>query len=352
MHVACYQERKDVRAVVHAHPPTAVAFSLSGIGMMQAIIPELVVTLGAIPTAPYGTPGTEELPDSLRSLIRCSDAILMERHGAMVLGVCRRVLGNHHDAEDACQATFLVLARKSSSIRKKGALSSWLHGVAFRIASDLKKRLTRRGSPDTKRKPSSAMATDIDVSWREVQCILDEELARLPENYRLPVVLCCLEGKARDEAAQQLGWSTASFRGRLDRGREMLRRQRAVFHLHTAAIERDRQRAFHLVDLRDESIELRELRLREQLPARAQRRCATEQRLDLLEREARLLREAQHLHALQRIRGICPPAAHSQGCWQHTRLLVITQRRRRQGRRSAGPLAPPRSRRHRPMHCR
>jgi L-fuculose-phosphate aldolase len=87
MHVACYQERKDVRAVVHAHPPTAVAFSLSGIGMMQAIIPELVVTLGAIPTAPYGTPGTEELPDSLRALIRCSDAVLMERHGAITLGV-------------------------------------------------------------------------------------------------------------------------------------------------------------------------------------------------------------------------------------------------------------------------
>ena len=150
-------------------------------------------------------------------------AALMERHGAMVLGVCRRVLGNHHDAEDACQATFLVLARKSSSIRKKGSLGSWLHGAAFRIASDLKKRLTRRGSPDTKRKPSSAMAADIDVSWREVQCILYEELARLPDNYRLPVVLCCLEGKARDEAAQQAGWSMASFRGRLDRGREMLR---------------------------------------------------------------------------------------------------------------------------------
>lgn len=150
-------------------------------------------------------------------------AALMERHGAMVLGVCRRVLGNHHDAEDACQATFLVLARKSSSIRKKDALASWLHGAAFRIAADLKKRLARRGSPETKRRPSSALDTDIDVSWREVQCILDEELARLPDNYRLPVVLCCLEGKARDEAAQQVGWSTASFRGRLDRGREMLR---------------------------------------------------------------------------------------------------------------------------------
>ncbi|MBK6940970.1 MAG: class II aldolase/adducin family protein [Planctomycetes bacterium] len=86
MHVACYHERKDVRAVVHAHPPTAVAFSLAGISLMTAVIPELVVTLGAIPTAPYGTPGTEELPNSLRDLIRCSDAVLMERHGAITLG--------------------------------------------------------------------------------------------------------------------------------------------------------------------------------------------------------------------------------------------------------------------------
>ncbi len=86
MHVACYQERPDVRAVVHAHPPTAVAFSIAGKSLMQPIIPELVVTLGAIPTAPYGTPGTPELPNSIRDLVRCSDAILMERHGALCVG--------------------------------------------------------------------------------------------------------------------------------------------------------------------------------------------------------------------------------------------------------------------------
>jgi len=86
MHVACYEERPDVRAVVHAHPPTAVAFSLAGIDMMKALIPELIVTLGAIPTAPYGTPGTEELPNSVREYIRCSDAIIMERHGALCIG--------------------------------------------------------------------------------------------------------------------------------------------------------------------------------------------------------------------------------------------------------------------------
>lgn len=86
MHVTCYRERPDVHAVVHAHPPTAVAFSLVGMDMMAAVIPELVVTLGAIPTAPYGTPGTDELPNSIRDLIRCSDAVIMERHGALCVG--------------------------------------------------------------------------------------------------------------------------------------------------------------------------------------------------------------------------------------------------------------------------
>lgn len=86
MHVACYEGRPDIRAVVHAHPPTAVAFSLVGMDMTAALIPELVVTLGAIPTAPYGTPGTDELPNSVRELIRCSDALIMERHGALCVG--------------------------------------------------------------------------------------------------------------------------------------------------------------------------------------------------------------------------------------------------------------------------
>lgn len=87
MHVTCYQERPDARAVVHAHPPTAVAFSLAGLDLlMKPFIPELVATLGAIPTAAYGTPGTDELPESIRELIRCADAVLMERHGAVCVG--------------------------------------------------------------------------------------------------------------------------------------------------------------------------------------------------------------------------------------------------------------------------
>ncbi len=86
MHLAVYRERPDVRAVCHGHPPHAVAFTLAGLDLNKAVIPEIVVTLGTIPTAPYGTPGTDELPDSIRETIRCSDAMLLERHGALCVG--------------------------------------------------------------------------------------------------------------------------------------------------------------------------------------------------------------------------------------------------------------------------
>jgi L-fuculose-phosphate aldolase len=81
-----YRERPDARAVVHAHPPTAVAFTIAGLDLALCVIPEVVVTLGTIPTATYGTPGTAELPESIRELVRCSDAILLERHGSVTIG--------------------------------------------------------------------------------------------------------------------------------------------------------------------------------------------------------------------------------------------------------------------------
>ncbi|MBL8693110.1 MAG: class II aldolase/adducin family protein [Planctomycetes bacterium] len=86
MHVTAYRERPDMRAICHAHPKHAVAFTLAGLSLDLCVIPEVVVTLGTIPTAPYGTPGTQELPDSLRETIRCSDVVLLERHGALTLG--------------------------------------------------------------------------------------------------------------------------------------------------------------------------------------------------------------------------------------------------------------------------
>ena len=86
MHVLAYRERPEMRAVCHAHPQHAVAFTLAGLSLDLCVIPEVVVTIGTIPTAPYGTPGTDELPDSLRGLLRCSDVVLLERHGALTLG--------------------------------------------------------------------------------------------------------------------------------------------------------------------------------------------------------------------------------------------------------------------------
>jgi RNA polymerase sigma factor (sigma-70 family) len=151
--------------------------------------------------------------------------VLIERHGPMVLGVCRRALPRFHDAEDACQATFLVLARKADSVRKKTSLSSWLHGVACRAAIKLKRdhlrRVRREGGIDAPT-PTDPAA---EVSWREVQGILDEELELLPERYRTPLVLCYLDGMTRDEAAQRLGLTPGSLHGRLERARHLLRQR-------------------------------------------------------------------------------------------------------------------------------
>jgi RNA polymerase sigma factor (sigma-70 family) len=140
----------------------------------------------------------------------------------MVLGVCRRVLKDTHDAEDACQATFLILARRAASIRKRASVGSWLHGVAYRAAANLRRQVARRRGREV---PAADVAqpAPAEVTWREVRAALDEELRRLPERFRAPLLLCCLEGRTRDEAAQELGWGLGTLRGRLDRGRELLR---------------------------------------------------------------------------------------------------------------------------------
>jgi len=86
LHTTCYQERPDVKAVVHAHPPHAVAMTIAGIDMQAPFIPEIIVTLGGIPTADFGTPGTPELADSIRAIVRCSDTVVMTHHGSVTLG--------------------------------------------------------------------------------------------------------------------------------------------------------------------------------------------------------------------------------------------------------------------------
>jgi RNA polymerase sigma factor (sigma-70 family) len=145
---------------------------------------------------------------------------LLERHGPMILSVCRRVLRDEHLAEDAFQATFLVLARKAGSIRKRDALASWLHGVALRLAHKLHAQ-THRG--ERSMSPAQLPPVAAAPTRCEEHEILDEELQRLPDRYRLPLVLCYLEGRTHNEAALQLGWSAGQLRGLLDRGRERLR---------------------------------------------------------------------------------------------------------------------------------
>ncbi len=153
----------------------------------------------------------------------CAFEELLRRHGAMVLRVCRSALRQEQDAEDAFQATFLVLARKAASIEKQGSVASWLHGVARRVALRARTASARRDRHEKRPAPSPAADPLADLTVREAERLLHEEVARLPERSRSPLVLCYLEGWTQDEAARQLGWSRNTFRRRLRRGQELLR---------------------------------------------------------------------------------------------------------------------------------
>ncbi len=173
-------------------------------------------------------------PDSdaelLRRFVRCRDedafAALVARHGGMVLGVCRRVLRDGHAAEDAAQATFLVLARKAAAIRRPARLAAWLHGTARRLAQACLRaeaRRQRREARSLLASPPGPPRSPLDeLSAGELLAVVDEEVGRLPEAYRLPVVLCCLEGLSQEETATRLGWTAGSVKGRLERGRARL----------------------------------------------------------------------------------------------------------------------------------
>jgi RNA polymerase sigma factor (sigma-70 family) len=145
----------------------------------------------------------------------------------MVFGVCRRVVRNYQDAEDAFQATFLVLARKATSVRPRERVANWLHGVALRTAMKAK-------SITAKQRSREKLVTELpepelpqQARWRDLQPVLDHELNALPENYRLPILLCDLEGKTIREATRQLGWQQGTLAGRLARGRKLLAKRLA-----------------------------------------------------------------------------------------------------------------------------
>jgi RNA polymerase sigma-70 factor (ECF subfamily) len=150
-------------------------------------------------------------------------ATLVRRHGAMVLRVCRRVLGEGEDADDAFQATFLVLARKAGAGGWRESVGAWLAAVAYRIARKSRVARARRAVHEQEAASRRRATSEENPALREVQHILDEELDRLPEKFRLPVLLCCLQDQTTDEAARQLGWSFATVKSRLQRGRERLR---------------------------------------------------------------------------------------------------------------------------------
>jgi RNA polymerase sigma factor (sigma-70 family) len=184
----------------------------------------LLSHLRALAWRAAGYPDAVLLDRFLRGRDEDAFATLMARHGPMVLGVCRRVLRDPHAAEDAFQAAFLVLARRASSIRPAASLAAWLHGVSRRVAWKALRAEERRRRRERRSRPTAPPADPLDeLTARELFLLLDQEVARLPEAYRLPVILCCLEGRTQEEAAALLGWTPGSVRGRLERGRRLLR---------------------------------------------------------------------------------------------------------------------------------
>lgn len=152
-------------------------------------------------------------------------AAVVERHGPMVLAVCRRILRDAEDADDAFQAAFLVLARKARSIGRRELLANWLYGVAVRTARELKaskaRRVARERQVNTVTRPDSGLDDSLD----ELRAALDLELSRLPDSFRGPIVLCNLQGKTHHEAARILGLPVGTVSSRLVRARDKLRRR-------------------------------------------------------------------------------------------------------------------------------
>src|SRR6516165_9896917 len=156
-------------------------------------------------------PRLKELPDLdlLQRFITQHDeaafAVLIRRYGRTVFSVCRYVLPCDADAEDAFQATFLVLAQKAESIRKGQSLGNWLYGVAYKTALKARANAATRRSREAKAFVHAASSPADDLTWREVQAVLHDELKRLPEQFRAPLILCFLECRTLDEAARRLG---------------------------------------------------------------------------------------------------------------------------------------------------
>src|SRR4051794_1196699 len=150
-------------------------------------------------------------------------AELVTRHGPYILGVCRRVTAHPQDAEDVFQACFLELVRKAASILKYDSVAGWLQTVALRLARRVRARRARRPLREAASAMSEAVADAANVSWREVRQVLEEEIARLPDDLRSAVVVCLFEGRTQEEAGQILNVNPRTLKDRVRRGRELLR---------------------------------------------------------------------------------------------------------------------------------
>jgi RNA polymerase sigma factor (sigma-70 family) len=149
---------------------------------------------------------------------------LLHRHGPMALAACRRILGTGPDAEDAFQAAFLVLARRARSISRPERLSGWIYGTACRCAKEFRTRAARRRAVEARVAASEAVPPETDrADWADLRPVLDEEIGRLPERYRIPFILCCLEGRTTEEAADILGRPRGTVLSRLAWARRRLR---------------------------------------------------------------------------------------------------------------------------------
>lgn len=152
-------------------------------------------------------------------------AALMARHGPMVFGVCRRLLRHAQDAEDAFQAVFLILIRKAASIGKRELLGNWLYGVAFRVAARARLLAAKRRTREATDMERIAEATREPAEATDLSVAITEEVQRLPAKYRRPVVLCYLEGRSNEEAAEEMRCPVGTVKTRLSRAREMLRKR-------------------------------------------------------------------------------------------------------------------------------
>ncbi len=175
------------------------------------------------PAPTDGSPDAQLLERFVNHRDEAAFEILVRRHGAMVLGVCRRVLRHAQDAEDAFQATFLVLVHKARSIGQHQAVGSWLYRVAYRVALRAKIKADKRAARLLTAGEVPAAEWTPELVWADLRRVLDEEVARLPEKYRAPFVLCYLQGKTNAEAAEELGWPKGTVLSRLAWARSRLR---------------------------------------------------------------------------------------------------------------------------------